>query len=126
MPETVADVLVRLGVDTAGLRAGFRDARSQTARFASDVAQIFSVSGGPLGVAGAVTRAAGDVIPGPAGAIVRSIGAIFSSIGRLFAGLFTRAARNLAQQIRRNFDEVITAYRSGSLTLAENDERRRP
>lgn len=119
MPETVADVLVRLGVDTAGLRTGFRDARSQTARFATDVAQILTLSGGPLGVAGAVTRAAGDVLPGPAGAIVRGIGAIFTSIGRLFSGMFTRAARNLAQQIRRNFDEVIAAYRSGSLTLAE-------
>lgn len=112
-------MLVRLGVDTAGLRTGFRDARSQTARFATDVAQILTLSGGPLGVAGAVTRAAGDVLPGPAGAIVRGIGAIFTSIGRLFSGMFTRAARNLAQQIRRNFDEVIAAYRSGSLTLAE-------
>lgn len=112
-------MLVRLGVDTAGLRTGFRDARSQTARFATDVAQILTLSGGPLGVAGAVTRAAGDVLPGPAGAIVRGIGAIFTSIGRLFSGIFTRAARNLAQQIRRNFDEVIAAYRSGSLTLAE-------
>ena len=42
MPDTVADVLVRLGVDTEGLRAGFRDARSQTVRFAEELAQLLS------------------------------------------------------------------------------------
>jgi len=123
MPETVADVLVRLGVDTAGLRAGFRDARSQTARFAADLTDILSLRGGPLGIAGAVTRAAGDVIPGPAGTVLRGIGSIFGAIGRLFSGIFTRAARNIAREIQRNFQEIAAAYRTGSATLGETIRR---
>ena len=46
MADTIADVLVRLGVDTAGLRTGFRDARSETARFATDIAKAFAGQSG--------------------------------------------------------------------------------
>lgn len=119
MAETVADVLVRLGVDTEGLRTGFRDARSQTTRFASDLAQLLSFRGGLTGVLGNLTRTAGGVIPGPLGFFLRGISGIFSSIG----GLFTRAARNAARQIRQSFQEVVNAYSSGSLSLGETIRR---
>lgn len=119
MPDTVADVLVRLGVDTAGLQAGFRDARSQATQFALDLGQLLSFRGGLAGVLGNVTRAAGGVLPGPLGFVLRGISGLFSSIGRLF----TRAARNAARQIRQSFQEIVTAYNAGSLTLGETIRR---
>jgi hypothetical protein len=123
MAETVADVLVRLGVDTAGLRAGYRDARNQTTRLASDLARIFSGQGGPLGIAGNITQLIGDRIPGRAGGIISSIGSVISSVGRAITGLFRRAAQEIAQEIRRNFDEITLAYREGSATLGQTIER---
>ncbi len=119
MADTVADVLVRLGVDTAGLRDGFRDARAQTARFAADLTGLLSASlrGGPLDVIGAATRTAGGIIPGPFGAILGGVGSIFSAIGRFFSGLFKRGARNAAREIRRTFQEIVTAFNAGSATL---------
>jgi len=91
MPETVADVLVRLGVDTAGLRAGFREARSQTARLISDFAQIGSGGGGGL----------------------------LSSVARVFTGLFTRGARDAAKRLRREFEQIISEFSVGSINLGE-------
>jgi hypothetical protein len=123
MAETVADVLVRLGVDTEGLRAGFRDARSQTARFASDLARIFSGQGGPLGVAGGITQLIGERIPGRAGGILSAIGRIVSSIGSAISGLFRKAAHDIARQIKRTFDEIVLAYREGSATLGQTIEQ---
>ena len=122
MADTVADVLVRLGVDTAGLRAGFRDARSQTSRFAEDISQVFSARGGLLGIIGSATRSVGSVIPGPLGFVVRGIGSVFASIGRAISGLFTQAARDIARQIRRHFEQITTAYREGSATLGQTIE----
>jgi len=117
MADTVADVLVRLGVDTEGLRSGFRDARTQTTRFADDFAQIFSGRGGRLGAIGGATRAAGDLLPGIAGEITRAAGGILSTIGRLFSGLFTKAAREIASRIRTSVSETLNAFRSGSAAL---------
>ena len=103
MADTVADVLVRLGVDTAGLRAGFRDARSQTTRFASDLAQMFHTQGGVLGIIGGATRTVGGVIPNEnASGILRSIGGLVSAIGNAITGLFRRAAQRLAHEIKKN------------------------
>lgn len=93
MPETIADVLVRLGVDTSGLRAGFRDARSQTLRFLETFAS-------PL-----------------------SGGGFFSAIGSLFTGLFTRGAKNAAKSISREFQNIITAFNAGSANLGETIRR---
>ncbi len=117
MADTVADVLVRLGVDTAGLRSGFRDARNQTTQFAADLARTLSGQGGILGIIGGATRTIGGLIPGAAGGILRGIGSIFASIGRFFSGLFKRASRRAAQEIRQEFETIISAYRAGSTTL---------
>lgn len=119
MADTVADVLVRLGVDTAGLRAGFRDARAQTARFASDLTSLLSASlrGGPINIIGAAARTAGSIIPGPFGAILGGVGSVFSALGRFFSGLFKGAARKAAREIRQSFQEIITAFQEGSATL---------
>jgi len=120
MSDTVADVLVRLGVDTAGMRAGFREARSQTARFAADLAQTLNAQGGVLGIIGGATRTVGGLIPNEqASGIVRGIGSLISAVGRAITGLFRRAARNLAREIRANFQEITAAYREGSLTLSQ-------
>lgn len=123
MAETVADVLVRLGVDTEGLRSGFREARNQTTRFASELSRIFSGQGGPLGIAGGITQIVGDLIPGRAGGILGAIGGIVSSIGRAISGLFRQAARDVARQIKRTFDEIALAYREGSATLGQTIEQ---
>jgi hypothetical protein len=95
MPETVADVLVRLGVDTSALRAGFRDARSETLRFASTFAN--ALSGGGSG--------------------------FFGAISNMFTGLFTRGARNAAKSITREFQDIITAFDTGSANLGETIRR---
>jgi hypothetical protein len=123
MADTVADVLVRLGVDTSGLRSGFRAARDQTSQFVSDLAQAFSSRGGLLGAIGGVTGAIGGALPGGGGGILRSIGGIISSIGRLVSGIFTRAARNIARQIRREVSSILTEFQSGSLGLGETIRR---
>jgi len=118
MPETVADVLIRLGVNTTGLREGFRDARSQSLRFANDLAQILTVRGGPLGNLGQLsgnTGGFGSILS----AIVSGIGAPFTAIG----GLFTRAARNTARDIRRSFQEIVAEFSAGSATLGETIRR---
>lgn len=123
MAETVADVLVRLGVDTEGLRAGFREARSQTSRFASELARIFSGQGGPLGIAGGITQLLGERLPGRTGGILSALGGIVRSISGAISGLFRRAARDIARQIKRTFDEIILAYRNGSATLGQTIEQ---
>ena len=120
MADTVADVLVRLGVDTGGLRSGFREARSQTARFANDLAQTLNAQGGVLGIIGGATRTVGGLIPNEqASGIVRGIGSLISAVGRTLTGIFRRAARNIARDIRENFQEITAAYREGSLTLSQ-------
>lgn len=123
MAETVADVLVRLGVNTEGLRSGFRDARAQTAQLATDIGRIFSGRGGPLGIAGGITQLIGNQIPGPAGGILSGIGSLVSSIGRAITGLFRQAARDIARQIRQTFSEIVLAYREGSATLGQTIEQ---
>ena len=123
MPDTVADVLVSLGVDTAGLREGFRQARTETTQFANDLSQIFSMSGGPIALIGDVARTTGGAIPGPLGAAVRGIGSVISAIGRAISGIFTRAARRIAREIQRSFQETVNAYNAGGLTLAETIRR---
>jgi hypothetical protein len=123
MADTVADVLVRLGVDTEGLRAGFREARGQTTRFAVDLARIFSNQAGVGGLIGALTTTAGGFVRGQAGGILRGIGSLISAISFGITSLFRRAARNIANEIRRNFEEIRLAYRAGSLTLAATIEQ---
>ena len=119
MADTVADVLIRLGVDTAGLRDGFRDARSETSRFAADLASTLSVSlrGSPLEIVGGALRTGGGLLPGPLGSIFRGIGSVFGAIGSFFSGLFKRAAQNAAKEIRRAFERVIGEFNAGSATL---------
>ena len=95
MPETVADVLVRLGVDTSALRSGFRDARNETLRFAETFTSAFSGSSGGL----------------------------FSSLGGFFSGLFTRGAKNAAKDISGAFQDIITAFNTGSAKLGETIDR---
>jgi len=95
MPETVADVLVRLGVDTSALRTGFRDARGETLRFAADFAKTLSGKGGGL----------------------------LGGIGNLFSGLFTRGAQNAAKRITREFQDIITAFSTGAANLGETIRR---
>ncbi len=95
MPDTVADVLVRLGVDTTALRAGFSDARNQVSRLSSDFGQAFTGSGGRL----------------------------FGSIARLFTGLFTRGARDAAKRIQSQFKEITSAFNAGSVALGETIRR---
>ena len=120
MADTVADVLVRLGVDTAGLRAGFSDARSQTSRFAADLAHTLSAQGGLLGFIGGVTRTVGGLIPNEtANGIVRGIGGIISAIGQAITNIFRRAAQRIAREIRQNFEQITAAYREGSTTLSQ-------
>ncbi len=117
MPETVADVLVRLGVDTAGLRAGFRDARSQTARFAADVARTLSGSGGFAGLADGAVRSLAS-LTGAGGGGSRG-GGLLSSFASLFTGLFRSTARRIAREIREAFAEVISEYGAGSINLGQ-------
>jgi hypothetical protein len=95
MPETVADVLVRLGVDTSALRSGFRDARNETLRFAETFTSAFSGGGGGL----------------------------FSALGGFFSGLFTRSAKNAAKDISSAFQDIITAFNTGSAKLGETIRR---
>lgn len=125
MPDTVADVLVRLGVDTSGLRAGFRQARAEASRFAGDLAGLLSTGlrGGPANLAGAALRTAGGMIPGPLGFVVRGIGSLFSSLAGFFSGLFKRAAQRAAREIRETFNEILQAFHSGSATLGESIRR---
>lgn len=99
MPDTVADVLVRLGVDTSALRAGFRDARNETTRLALDL--VGMLSGG---------RSGGG----------RSL---FGSIVGFITGLFTRGAKNAAKNIAREFQDIITAFNTGSAKLGETIQR---
>ena len=115
MPDTVADVLVRLGVDTGGLRSGFRDARTESARFVNDLARLFTLRGGPLEIAGGAASIAGRHIPGPLGFLLGGVGNLFSAIG----GLFTRGARNAAKEIRRSFEEIVRSFSDGSVSLGE-------
>jgi hypothetical protein len=96
MPETVADVLVRLGVDTSALRAGFRDARSETLRF------IQTFTGGLSGGGG---------------------GGLLSALGSFFSGFFTRGAKNAAKEISSAFQEIISAFNTGSAKLGETIDR---
>jgi hypothetical protein len=119
MPETVADVLVRFGVDTAALRTGFRDARAQATRLATDLAQIFNSRGGVMGILGGATRTAGEVIPGGFGSFLRGLSRAISSIGSLFSGLFTRAARNVAREIRGHLRTILSDFEAGSAALGE-------
>jgi hypothetical protein len=119
MPDTVADVLVRLGVDTEGLRAGFRDARSQTARFATDLVDLLSFRGGVPGVLDSAAGVAGNILPGPFGSFLRGLRGVFSAIG----DLFTRSAHRAAREIRASFQEIVTAYSAGSLTLGDTIAR---
>ena len=95
MPDTVADVLVRLGVDTSALRTGFRDARSETLRFAEDFAKTLSGKGGGL----------------------------LGAIGNFFSGLFTSGAPNAAKVITREFQDIITAFNTGADNLGETIRR---
>jgi hypothetical protein len=95
MPETVADVLVRLGVDTSALRSGFRDARNETLRFAETFTSAFSGGSGGL----------------------------FSAFGGFFSGLFTRSAKNAAKDISSAFQDIITAFNTGSAKLGETIRR---
>jgi hypothetical protein len=94
MPETVADVLVRLGVDTSALRTGFREARSETLRFAATFANTLSGGGG-----------------------------LFGAMGSFFTGLSTRGVRNTAKSITREFQDIITAFDAGSANLGETIRR---
>jgi hypothetical protein len=96
MPETVADVLVRLGVDTSALRSGFRDARSETLRFVETFTRAFTGGSG---------------------------GGFFSAIGGFFTGLFTRGAKNAAKEISSQFDQIIAAFNTGSAKLGETIDR---
>ena len=123
MADTVADVLVRLGVNTDAMRSGFREARNQTTQFANDFARTISSSGGILGAIGGITRTAGGFVPGTVGTVLRGIGGILSSIGRLFTGLFTRAARNIAKEIRGHVSEILNSFQAGSVALGETIQR---
>jgi hypothetical protein len=125
MPDTVADVLVRLGVDTSGMRAGFRDARAEASRFASDLAGLLSASlgGRPGNIAGAAARAAGSVVPGPVGFVLRGVGSLFGAIGSFFSGLFKRAAQRTAAELRKTFQEILHEFNAGSATLGESIRR---
>ena len=121
MPETVADVLVRLGVDTAGLRSGFRDARNETSRFVVELGRILTGIGGasgPLAILGSITRGGGGG-RGPFGALFGGIGALFSWIG----GLFTRGAKNAARRIQQSFEEIVRAFNYGSLSIGQAIEQ---
>jgi hypothetical protein len=122
--DTVADVLVRLGVDTAGLREGFRDARSQTGRFAQDLARVFSLQGGIFGMIGGSTTTAVNLVSSEAtGGLLRNIGGLLSTVGNAITALFRRATQRIARDIRANFDAISQAYRAGSLTLAQTIEQ---
>lgn len=124
MADTVADVLVRLGVDTAGLREGFRDARSQTGRFAQDLARVFSLQGGIFGMIGGSTTTAVNLVSSEAtGGLLRNIGGLLSTVGNAITALFRRATQRIARDIRANFDAISQAYRAGSLTLAQTIEQ---
>lgn len=114
MADTIADVLVRFGVDTAGLRTGFRDARSETSRFAADIAKAFAGQSGIGSIIGIFT---GDSSGSGASTFLRGGGSFFGAIGRAIAGLFRRTAQDIATQIRASFDLVTAAYRTGSLGL---------
>ena len=107
--------MIRLGVDTAGLREGFRDARSQSIRFAADLTQALTVGGGPLQILGQLGGVGGGGTGGIFGPILKGIGGLFSSIG----GLFTRAARNAARSIRSSFEEIVAEFNAGSAMLGE-------
>ncbi len=119
MADTVADVLVRLGVNTDAMRAGFREARNQTEQFASDFARTISSGGGILETIGGVTRAAGGVAPGAFGSVLRGVGGALSSIGRLITDLFSRAARNIARSIRAEMSATLAGFHAGAIALAE-------
>ncbi len=97
MPDTIADVLVRLGVDTSALRAGFRDARSETSRFALDLAGMLTGRGGS--------------------------GGLFGTISNFITGLFSRGAKNASKNIAREFEGIITAFNTGSAKLGETIRR---
>jgi hypothetical protein len=45
------------------------------------------------------------------------VGSVFSAIGRFFSGLFKGAARRAAREIRQSFQEIVTAFQEGSVTL---------
>ncbi|HEV8385099.1 MAG TPA: hypothetical protein VGQ11_09535 [Candidatus Acidoferrales bacterium] len=97
MADTVADVLVRLGVDTSALRAGYRDVRNETSRLALDLVNVFTGRGGGRGLLG--------------------------NIVNFITGLFTRGAKNAAKNIARDFQEIIAAFNAGSTKLGETIRR---
>jgi hypothetical protein len=118
MPDTVADVLVRLGVDTAGLRSGFSDARNETSRFITELGHLFAGFGGaasgPLAIISSITGGSG----GSGGAF----SFLFGGIGKLFSwigGLFTSGAKRAARQIQSSFEEIVQAFNYGSLTIGQ-------
>lgn len=119
MADTVADVLIRLGVDTAGLQAGFREARGQTTRFASELARILlPATGGGGGILGAIvtgTGGGGNIL----GGILRGIGGIFGAIGGFISGWFKGAARRIGKEVSQIFQEILQKFNEGSLKLGE-------
>jgi hypothetical protein len=105
------------------MRSGFREARNQTTQFANDFARTISSGGGILGAIGGVTRTVGGFVPGTFGTVLRGIGGILGSFGRLFTGLFTRAARNIAKEIRGHVSEILNSFQAGSVALGETIQR---
>ncbi len=74
--------------------------------------------GGVLGGIGGGLQAASGIVSAInplAGAITSAVGSIFSTIG----SLFTRAARKLADQIKRDIQAIMNQYQLGTITLAE-------
>lgn len=72
-------------------------------------------SGGVAGGIGSIMSTVGSFIPGPVGAVLQIGGGILSAI----SGMFTAAARRIAEQIKKDIKRITDEYQLGQLGLAQ-------
>jgi hypothetical protein len=71
--------------------------------------------GGAAGGIGAIMSTVGGFLPGPAGQILQIGGAVLGMI----SGLFTRAAKRIAEEIKKSVESTIKSYQNGTSTLQD-------
>jgi hypothetical protein len=72
-------------------------------------------SGGTMGGIGALMGAVGGAIPGPWGQVIGAVGSVLGMVG----SLFTAAAKKIAEDAKKKFQETIDALHAGNATLIQ-------
>jgi hypothetical protein len=109
-------------MDKVAIGATIAAAALQTIQGVVSAIQQGYAQGGVLGGIGAGATAVAPLISAVspiAGAVVGAIGAGLSVIG----GLFTRAARKLAEQLKRDISNIMNQFQLGNITLIQTISR---